>query len=308
MNLEWYQRIVETAHEGIWVIDAEVKTTFVNQRMAEMLGYPVPEMQGRSIFDFMDAVGDEKAKQIFAIRSRKGYAGQMDYRFPRKDGSVLWTIVNTRPIFNDKGEFSGVLSMVSDITERKLAERELRKAHNELEMRVKERTRELQRAVDQLEEENRERRRGEVELESKARKLEDLNTALKVLLDRREQDKNVLEQKVENNLKELVMPYVEKLRGSRLNETQVAYLGVLEKNLEEIVSPFALNISRDHLKLTPTELQIANLVRQGKSTKEIAVLLNLSGKTIESHRKNIRSKLGLTSRKVNLQTHLMSIS
>jgi DNA-binding CsgD family transcriptional regulator len=82
----------------------------------------------------------------------------------------------------------------------------------------------------------------------------------------------------------------------------------LEKNLEEIVSPFVLKISKNQLKLTPTELQVANLVRQGKRTKEIADLMNLSEKTIESHRKNIRGKLGLKSRKVNLQTYLMSIS
>jgi PAS domain S-box-containing protein len=307
-RLEWYRHFVETAHEGIWVIDAQANTTFVNPRMAEMLGYLVDEILGLPIFNFMDPTGGNKAKQIFTIRSREGFAGQIDYWFPRKDGSVLWAIVNTRPIFNENREFSGVLSMVSDITDRKLAEKALRKAHEDLEVRVQERTRELQDAVNRLEGEITERRRVETELENKAEKLEELNTALKVLLEMREQDKETLERKVEANLKELVMPYVEKLKEGRLRETQKVYLDCIEKNIEDILSPFTIKISDNLEKLTPTELQVANLVRKGKSTKEIASIMIVSEKTIETHRKHIRAKLGLKSRKVNLQTHLMSLS
>jgi PAS domain S-box-containing protein len=305
---EWYRRIVEAAHEGIWVIDAEAKTTFVNKRMAEMIGYSVPEILGRSIFDFMDPDGGRKAKEILTIRSSKGFAGQIDYWFPRKDGTVLWAIVNTRPIFDKNRMFAGVLSMVSDITERKLAEKALRQAHDELEARVRSRTRSLEEAVSQMEAEIKERKRVETELESKTAKLEELNTALTVLLEKREKDRDLLEQKVENNIKKLVLPYVEKLRETRLYESQQIYLDCIENNIEDILSPFTTNVLKDYEKLTPTELQVANLVRKGKRTKEIANMMNLSEKTIDTHRKHIRAKLGIKSRKINLQTHLMSLS
>ncbi|MBW1829909.1 MAG: helix-turn-helix transcriptional regulator, partial [Deltaproteobacteria bacterium] len=84
-------------------------------------------------------------------------------------------------------------------------------------------------------------------------------------------------------------------------------VSILESNLKDIVSPFARELTRNYLKFTPTEIQVANLVKQGKTTKEIADLMNVSGKTIESHRKNIRKKLGIKNKKENLQTHLLNI-
>jgi len=88
---------------------------------------------------------------------------------------------------------------------------------------------------------------------------------------------------------------------------QASLMSILESNLKDIVSPFARELTRKYLKFTPTEIQVANLVKQGKTTKEIADLLNVSDKTIESHRKNIRGKIGIKNKKENLQTHLLTI-
>jgi PAS domain S-box-containing protein len=147
----------------------------------------------------------------------------------------------------------------------------------------------------------------EAELKIKTHSLEETNTALRVLLKRREEDRSEIEEKVLNNIKELVVPYIEKLKTHDLDIKQNAYLNILESNLNDIVSSFSIKLTSKYLHLTPTELQVANLIRYGNSTKEIAELLNLSGKTIESHRKNIRKKLGIKNKKANLRIHLMSL-
>ena len=147
----------------------------------------------------------------------------------------------------------------------------------------------------------------ETDLRDKAKNLEEVNTALKVLLRRREEDKKELEEKVLFNVKELVEPYLKKLKKTKLNARQKTYLKILEENLNDIISPLMSGISIGLLNFTPTEIQVANLVRLGKTTKEIAEMLNLASKTIEFHRDNIREKIGIKNRKINLRTHLLSL-
>jgi PAS domain S-box-containing protein len=146
----------------------------------------------------------------------------------------------------------------------------------------------------------------EKDLEIKTANLEEMNSALKVLLQRREEDRKELEERVLFNVKELVVHYLEKLRNTGLDKKQSGYVDVLESNLNSIISPFSRTLSHIYLNLTPVEIQIADLVRQGKSTKEMADLLNVSSRTIEFHRQNIRKKLGITQKRANLRTHLIS--
>jgi DNA-binding CsgD family transcriptional regulator len=84
-------------------------------------------------------------------------------------------------------------------------------------------------------------------------------------------------------------------------------VNILESNLNDIVSPFLNRLSSKYLKLTPTEIRVANLVKEGKTTKDIAEIMNLAKKTIDSYRENIRRKLGLKNKKTNLRTHLLSV-
>jgi len=95
----------------------------------------------------------------------------------------------------------------------------------------------------------------------------------------------------------LILPYLEKLEKGRLDIRQVSLVHILRSNLKDIVSPFARELTTKYLKLTPTEIQVANLNKQGKTTKEIADLMNVSGKTIESHRTDIRKKIGIKNKK-----------
>jgi len=144
------------------------------------------------------------------------------------------------------------------------------------------------------------------ELQEKAVHLEESNTALEVLLKKRAEDKAEIEENVLHNIKELVEPYLNKLQNSSLNDRQKILTGVIASNLHEISSSFSRRLSSRYNSLTHLELQVANLVKQGKSTKEIADLMRLSIKTIESHRKSIRRKLNLTHTKTNLRTYLLT--
>ncbi len=144
----------------------------------------------------------------------------------------------------------------------------------------------------------------EKQVKERTIELEETNIALKVLLKKREQDKSTLEQQIVTNITNLIEPYLLKMAESRLNNQQQVLLDILKSNLRELTSQFTNNLSSRLIRLTPAEIQVANLVRQGKRTKEIAEVMNLSPGTISIHRKNIRKKLDLTHKKANLQSIL----
>ena len=147
-----------------------------------------------------------------------------------------------------------------------------------------------------------------VQLVRQKKDLEETNIALKVLLKQREQDRVELEQKVLSNIKELVFPYLEKLKNSQLSKNQKSMVEIIEGHLKDIVSPFLKRLSSLSNILTPQELQIATLIKDGKSSKEIASMLNISLSTINFHRKNLRTKFGLSNKRANLRSYLLSLT
>lgn len=126
-----YRRIVETATEGIWVLDHEHQTSFVNHQMAKMLGYSITEMMGETLFSFMDEEGIA-ITNAHLERRRQGIIETHDFKFRRKDGTELWAIVSTAPFFDPQGQYAGVLGMITDITERKQAEAALQDSEQRL--------------------------------------------------------------------------------------------------------------------------------------------------------------------------------
>ncbi len=137
-----YRRIVDTATEGIWVLGSDALTTFVNLRMAEMLGYSYAEMIGHPVTDFMYE-GEAHDHLLKTDSRRQGMAESYERRFRHKDGSIIWTLVSATPIFDDEQHFKGALAMMTNITERKLAEEQLRNHKEQLEATVQQRTAEL---------------------------------------------------------------------------------------------------------------------------------------------------------------------
>ncbi|MBF2027952.1 MAG: PAS domain S-box protein [Oscillatoriales cyanobacterium C42_A2020_001] len=126
-----YRRIIETANEGIWSIDNDNKTSFVNPKMAEILGYTVDEMLGKSMFDFMDEAGIEIAHRNVE-RRRQGISEQHDFKFQHKNGSDIWALLSVSPIVDEAGHYAGALGMITDISDRKQAELSLQQANAEL--------------------------------------------------------------------------------------------------------------------------------------------------------------------------------
>jgi DNA-binding NarL/FixJ family response regulator len=206
---------------------------------------------------------------------------RMDVQAPQeflthtKDGEAVWVEVNAR-IITENGSPVSVHGIARNITDRKKMEAALRKR--------------------------------ERELEEKSRNLEDANTALKVLLRRREEDKAELEEKVLCNTRELILPYIENLKITPVDSHQRNQLTILERHINEIISPFLRTLSSKYPNLTPMEIKVVTFIREGRTTKEIAELLNASARTVDVHRDNIRQKLGLKNKKANLRSHLLSLT
>lgn len=151
-------------------------------------------------------------------------------------------------------------------------------------------------------------RKSREELEQQKRNLEEANIALKVLLKQRENDRSDLENKVLGNVKDLVFPYIEKLRNSPLKKREMALVEIVNDQLEDIVSPFLRQMSNVRMLLTPQEMQVATLVKDGKTSKEIADILNVTEATINFHRKNLRQKFGLKGKSTGSRTYLLSLA
>jgi len=273
---EKWIRFVKSATDSLSIYDSELNLIAINNAGLRLLpeGSTHENTKGKNISDLIPDyynVPDRYERLKEVVRTGAPYSVD-EMTPPSMDGEQNYINVRAFKVADGLG------IIISIITERKRAEEALRRQQVHLDALVKQRT----------------------------VKLEEANTALKVLLKRREEDKKELEEKMLFSVKELVIPYVERMKNSRLDGNQMAYMDVMESNLDDIVSPLARGMSMEHLKLTHTEIQVANLVKQGRTTKEIAELLYLSPRTIESYRDSIRKKLGIKRKKVNLRTYLLS--
>ena len=147
----------------------------------------------------------------------------------------------------------------------------------------------------------------EVELRRESERLEETNIALRVLLRQRGEDKTRIEETIYANVDRLVLPYVEQLLQGNLTDKQRTLTEVIDANLRDIISPFLQNISALNILLTPQEIEVANMVRSGRSSKEIAEVLCISTSGVDFHRKKLRHKFGLTNSARNLRSYLLSL-
>jgi len=138
--------------------------------------------------------------------------------------------------------------------------------------------------------------------------LEEANIALRVILKQMEQKEKINKENFLINIKQSISPFLKQLEESGLNKGQQMLLDRLQVNIDQITSPLIGKLSSKYLNLTPMEIKVATLVKDGAVNKEIAQILNISLNTVTSHRYKIRTKLGLKNKKINLYTYLLSLA
>lgn len=304
-----WRRTFDAIEDYVTILDCEQRIVLANQSLLEGLGVDLGKIIGCKCHQaFWGKAEDCPICPVEKVlRDRCSHTIEV---INRRLGKVF--AITASPVLDDEGRVVGMVHVTRDITDRKLAEEGLVKARAELEERVQVRTRELTRLNQRLQSEISERRKAEddllrrtEELDFKTRTLEEANVALRVILKTREEDKLEMEEKVMANLKNLVRPYLEKMATCGLEGEALACLRGLRSSLDELVSSFARDLTAPALNLTPREIQVAGLIKEGRTSKEIAGFMNVSPRTVEFHRENIRKKIGLVNRKVNLRSQLM---
>jgi PAS domain S-box-containing protein len=266
-------RSLSSTVDSMYLVDNESRYLLMNEGYLSRFEMPPEKLIGNSYGKFHSAKDTKEFRDALEQVFTTGEPLQYE-RVSERDKKVFLRTLS--PVKNIEGETTAVTIVAKDITWRKEAERALK---------------------------NRER-----ELEVKSRNLEELNMALKVLLKQRECDKNELEERMLTNVKQLILPYLEKLKKMNLEDKEIAYVNIVESNLKDITSSFSHRLSAKYLNFTPREIQIANLIKEGKTTKEIAELLHTTPGTVDFHRDNIRTKLDLKKSKANLRSYLLTFS
>ncbi len=269
-----FRELFENANDMIFLLDFKGKILSCNTAAARTYGYEPEQMQGISLEDLLDPEYLTVVRDILRKKRSDLITNSQEFLTYTRTGESVWVEINARSVL-EKGKPVAIHGIARNITERKRMEAALRKR--------------------------------EQELEEKSRNLQDANAALRVLLKRREDDKTELEEKVICNVRELILPHLENLKITSLDSQQLNQLKILERHTSEIISPFLRTLSTKYPSLTPTEIKVINFIKEGRTTKEMAELLNASARTIEVHRDNIRKKLGLRNRKANLKSHLMAL-
>lgn len=275
---ERYRHLFESANDAILLLK-DGKVYDCNEKALFLFRCPRQQLIGTSSIDISPEIQPGGEMSIDEINRMIKNVYQnipliFEWRFVRKDGSFFDAGVSITKITISGTPYA--LSIIRDISETK-------RLINSLRMR-------------------------ETELDDRTRLLEKVNLVLKDSLDHRDIERKAVEESMLSNLKRFVFPYIQDMAQCRLGVDARAYLSLIETNLSEIVSPLSKSKFAKYIDLTPTEIRIAELIGNGRNTKEIAEILGGTPGSVQWHRKNIRKKFNLTNKKNNLQTFLKAIS
>jgi PAS domain S-box-containing protein len=284
-----YHLITNATIDAIIMITPEGKISFWNPAAEKIFGYKKQEILGKDLHLIV-------APDKYHADYKKGFE-----KFKQNgQGPLIGKLLELTAIRKDRSEFPIGLSLsatkvgtqwisigiVRDITQRKNDEKALLNAQIILKKTVEQRTAELKKANAELSE---------------------ANVALKILLKKSSEQGMDIEQKVLNNVDSFLLPYLEELSAKLRNAENQELCLIIKENLEQLTSSFGQTLSLKYKNLTPREMQVADLIRHGRSTKEIAQILGVSSYTIETYRANLRNKFNLKNQKMNLLAYLQSI-
>jgi len=267
-----FRAVFDSAKDCIFIKDTNLAYTFVNPCMRELFGLSSEEMIGKKDRDLF---GEADGREINRVDMRVLAGEIVEEEHTRTvNGDRMTFHVIKVPMRDGSGTVMGLCGIARNITERKRFEEALRDKERQLEMQAK--------------------------------NLEEVNTALKVLLDHREEEKRKMQEDIVSKARKLLFPYMEKLERSGIDDDGKIFLSIIRSNLQELISSNVSASGRQYRHLTPMEIQVADLIKQGKTSKEMASMLNISEHAISFHRSNIRKKLGLLHTKTNLGVYLLS--
>lgn len=277
---KWLSTILQSIGDGVIVADAGGGVTFMNPIAEDLTGWSLADAKEKAMGEVFNILSEEDPEfcedpfgRIIACSSATRFSN--DTVLLGRNGSQRMISHSGAPIRDKNDAVLGVVLVFRDVTEQRRLDMALQESEQKLRMH--------------------------------ARELEESNTALKVLLKQRENDRRELEENILANVKQLILPHLEKLKRNRALSDELVYVDIVERNLNEIISPFSSRLSSKYFGFTPREIMIADLIRDGKQDKDIMEVLNISYETVKSHRQNIRKKLGIYTTRTNLRTRLMML-
>lgn len=293
---------------AIYRIDfRKLRLVAVNDHLCTASGYTREELLSIS----PEQILTEKSLEVFLGRMQdiadgKSVSEIAEFEVVTKTGQVEWGRFHIQHIY-EAGQIVGANVVAHFITEQKKAREALNDYRKNLESMVAARVAELAKANQALRDEIEQRVQATEKLQASSERLKEMNTAMRVMLDKRMEDHQRTEELIRLNLKELIDPYLTRLENGNLRGDQRQLVELIRVNLDEVVASSMPEFASKYFMFSPNELQVVNLIRKGKTTKEMARLLNLSTRTVESYRNSIRKKLDIKNKKVNLRTYLSSI-
>jgi len=311
--------IIEGTHVGTFEWNVQSGVTVVNDMWVQMIGYRHAELAPLSRVEWETLTHPDDLKKSRELL-KQHFTGELPYytcecRIRHKDGHWVWVrdsgIVGT--CTND-GNPLMMFGTTIDITELRQFEEELRSSRDSLQTQVDLKTKDLIEKNLDLIIEVKERkkfeaalRRREQDLSAKSHLLEESNIALNVLLQRLKNEQKEAENMIAANIRQLILPHLDNLNCLGLTEIQKSHVGLIRTNISRLNASFLHNLTVQFALLTPREIQVANMIKDGMSSKDIAAILSISVRSVEFHRNHLRKKLGLSRQPSSLLSFLLSL-
>ena len=271
-----FNRLVDVFYR----VDMEGRIQLLSPSIYALLGYQPEEIIGRCITEFYWDPA-ERQHNLELFKQQQGRRAKVRTRLRHKDGHLVWVSVSGQYRLDEKGNILGGEGLARDITEQVAMEEKLRQQTEDHRQALK-------------------------EIENQKEEIAEANTALRVLLKEQNRDREELKQQISLQIQKQVFPYLKMLHKTVLTEQQKECLEIIRTNLENLTGSLVQHLQNPILNLTPREILIADLIYQGKTTREMARLLGLSPRTVESYRNSLRKKLGLTQKKISLKSYLFT--